>query len=43
MTATTAPTGIKKYIPSLAWMSNYQAGWLRFDLAAGLTRETKMR
>jgi SulP family sulfate permease len=37
MTATTAPTRIEKYIPSLAWLSKYQASWLRFDLLAGLT------
>ena len=37
MTATTGPTGLAKYIPSLGWLANYQAGWLRFDLVAGLT------
>ena len=37
MTATTAPTGIAKYIPILGWLPNYQSGWLRFDLVAGLT------
>jgi MFS superfamily sulfate permease-like transporter len=36
LTAATARTGIAKHIPSLAWLSRYQAGWLRFDLAAGL-------
>ena len=34
---TTVPTGIAKYIPSLGWLPNYQAGWWRFDLGAGLT------
>jgi high affinity sulfate transporter 1 len=37
LTATIGPTGLAKYIPSLGWLANYQAGWLRFDLAAGLT------
>jgi SulP family sulfate permease len=37
LTATTAPTGIKKFIPILGWLPNYQSGWLRFDLVAGLT------
>jgi high affinity sulfate transporter 1 len=37
MTATTAPTGIAKYIPILGWLSNYQSGWFRLDLVAGLT------
>ena len=37
MTATTAPTGIAKYIPILGWLPKYQSDWLRFDLVAGLT------
>ncbi len=37
MTATTAPTGIGKYIPILGWLPNYQNAWLRLDLVAGLT------
>jgi high affinity sulfate transporter 1 len=37
LTATTAPTGIAKHIPILGWLPNYQSGWLRFDLVAGLT------
>jgi high affinity sulfate transporter 1 len=36
MTATTAPTGIGKYIPILSWLPSYQSGWLRSDLVAGL-------
>jgi high affinity sulfate transporter 1 len=35
--APTEPSGIKKYIPILGWISNYQSGWLRLDLVAGLT------
>jgi hypothetical protein len=35
LTATTASTGIAKYIPSLGWLPSYKAGWLRFDLAVG--------
>jgi high affinity sulfate transporter 1 len=37
MTTATSPTGIAKYIPILGWLPNYQSGWLRFDLVAGLT------
>jgi high affinity sulfate transporter 1 len=37
LSPTTATTGIAKYIPILGWLPNYQAGWLRFDLVAGLT------
>lgn len=37
MTATTAPTGIAKYIPILSWLPKYQPDWLRLDLVAGLT------
>ena len=37
MTATTAPTGIAKYIPILSWLPKYQSDWLRLDLVAGLT------
>jgi SulP family sulfate permease len=31
------PSGIKKYIPILGWLPNYQVAWLRMDLVAGLT------
>jgi high affinity sulfate transporter 1 len=37
MTATTAPTGIARFIPILGWLPRYQSGWLRLDLVAGLT------
>ena len=37
MTATTAPTGIARFIPALGWLPHYQARWLRLDLIAGLT------
>ena len=37
MTAATAPTGIRKYIPILGWLPKYKSGWLRLDLVAGLT------
>lgn len=37
MAVTTAPTGIARYIPILGWLPNYQSGWLRLDLVAGLT------
>jgi len=37
LTATTAPTGIAKYIPILGWLPHYQARWLPIDLVAGLT------
>lgn len=37
VTTPTVPTGIKKFIPILSWLPNYQASWLRFDLVAGLT------
>jgi len=30
-------TGIRRYIPILAWLPQYQAKWLRFDIIAGLT------
>ena len=30
-------TGIRRYIPILAWLPQYQASWLRFDIIAGLT------
>jgi SulP family sulfate permease len=36
MTTVTTPTGVKKYFPILGWLPGYQAGWLRFDLIAGL-------
>jgi MFS superfamily sulfate permease-like transporter len=26
---------VAKYVPSLGWLSNYRAGWLRFDLVVG--------
>jgi high affinity sulfate transporter 1 len=31
------PSGIRKYLPVLSWLPGYPAGWLRFDLVAGLT------
>ena len=37
MTASTKSSGLKKYIPVLDWLPNYQPSWLRFDLLAGLT------
>jgi high affinity sulfate transporter 1 len=37
ITLPTEPTGIAKYIPILGWLRNYQPGWLRLDLVAGLT------
>ena len=30
-------TGIRRYIPILVWLPQYQAKWLRFDFIAGLT------
>lgn len=30
-------TGIRRYIPILAWLPNYQKKWLRVDFIAGLT------
>ncbi|MGD9092653.1 MAG: SulP family inorganic anion transporter, partial [Anaerolineales bacterium] len=35
--APTEPTGIKKHIPILGWLPQYQSAWLRLDLVAGLT------
>ncbi|MFN2292571.1 MAG: SulP family inorganic anion transporter [Anaerolineae bacterium] len=32
----TAPSGIRRYIPILSWLPRYEAGWLRYDLLAGL-------
>jgi MFS superfamily sulfate permease-like transporter len=37
MIATNEPTGIGKYIPILNWLPQYQSGWLRLDVVAGLT------
>jgi high affinity sulfate transporter 1 len=37
MTASAKSNGLKKYIPVLDWLPNYQPSWLRFDLLAGLT------
>ncbi|HVD69623.1 MAG TPA: SulP family inorganic anion transporter, partial [Actinomycetota bacterium] len=31
------PTGIKRYIPILAWLPLYDRSWLGFDAIAGLT------
>lgn len=31
------PTGLTRYMPILSWLPGYPAGWLRFDLIAGLT------
>jgi high affinity sulfate transporter 1 len=31
-----APKGIRRYLPILNWLPNYQARWLRADLLAGL-------
>jgi MFS superfamily sulfate permease-like transporter len=33
---TIAPQGIRKYLPILSWLPNYQSQWLRADLLAGL-------
>ena len=30
-------TGIRRYIPILAWLPKYQSEWLRPDIIAGLT------
>jgi MFS superfamily sulfate permease-like transporter len=30
-------TGIRRYIPILAWLPQYQSEWLRLDFIAGLT------
>ena len=31
------PTGLARYVPILSWLPQYQRGWLRIDLVAGLT------
>jgi high affinity sulfate transporter 1 len=31
------PQGIRKHLPILIWLPQYQPAWLRFDLIAGLT------
>ena len=28
---------LNRFVPLLQWMPNYERGWLRFDLIAGLT------
>ena len=30
------PGGLTRYLPILSWLPNYQRGWLRGDLIAGL-------
>jgi MFS superfamily sulfate permease-like transporter len=37
MTASAKSSDLKKYIPVLDWLPNYQPSWLCFDLLAGLT------
>ena len=37
MIAEKGDTGIRRYIPILAWLPQYQAKWLRPDIIAGLT------
>ena len=37
MLAEKGDTGIRRYIPILAWLPQYQAKWLRLDIIAGLT------
>ena len=37
LVSSTAPNGIKKYIPILDWLPSYKSSWLRLDLIAGLT------
>lgn len=37
MTTTAASSGTARYLPIMAWLPTYQAGWLRLDLVAGLT------
>lgn len=31
-----APLGVRKYVPILSWLPAYKAGWLRYDLLAGV-------
>jgi SulP family sulfate permease len=31
------PTGIRRYVPILAWLPTYDRSWLTFDVIAGLT------
>ena len=37
MNAENGETGIRRYIPILAWLPQYQRKWLRPDFIAGLT------
>ncbi len=37
MDAEKGNTGIRRYIPILAWLPKYQRAWLRPDFIAGLT------
>ena len=37
MNAENGETGIRRYIPILAWLPKYQRAWLRPDFIAGLT------
>jgi MFS superfamily sulfate permease-like transporter len=37
MNAENGKTGIRRYIPILAWLPQYQRKWLRPDFIAGLT------
>jgi MFS superfamily sulfate permease-like transporter len=36
MSAVNGETGIRRYIPILAWLPQYQRKWLRLDFIAGL-------
>src|SRR6186997_3235719 len=33
----TAPTGVRRFVPIVGWLPTYQRGWLRGDLIAGVT------
>ena len=38
MMQTSGPPGrLTRFIPALGWLRGYQAGWLRFDVVAGIT------
>jgi high affinity sulfate transporter 1 len=37
LTTSSAPAGLKKYLPVLSWLPGYQSSWLRLDLVAGLS------
>jgi MFS superfamily sulfate permease-like transporter len=37
MNAENGETGIRRYIPILAWLPKYQRAWLQPDFIAGLT------